>query len=241
VKLAGRVAFAAMSLVTAWSIWAWGQSASGHRADHVSNGTGATQSELTASTAREATAADDTTPPPMNWTRFGEETPPYVAMLINFGILIAGYYYFGKKSISTALQNRRDTISKEIDEAQRMKHEAEERAKIYQAKLRRLEDETRGARDALARSAEAERERILAEAEDKAARLRKEAEFLIEQEIKQLRQDLWRDAVNTAISAAGELLKDKITPDDQQRLAEDHLADLGLPKASSADEAPRAS
>jgi F-type H+-transporting ATPase subunit b len=240
-KLAGRVALTAMSLVTAWSIWAWGQSASGHRADHVSNSTSAAQSELAASTAHQGTVADDATPPPMNWTRFGEETPPYVAMLINFGILVAGYYYFGKKSISNALRNRRDTISKEIDEAQRMKHEAEERAKTYQAKLQRLEDEMRGARDALARSAEAERERILADAEDKAARLGKEAEFLIEQEIKQLRQDLWRDAVNTAVSAAGDLLKDKITPDDQQRLAEDHLADLGLPKASSADEASRAS
>ena len=67
-------------------------------------------------------------------------------MVINFAILVGGYYLLGKKPIAAGLQNRRDTISKEIEEAQLMKREAEERAKAYQAKLETLQEELQHAR-----------------------------------------------------------------------------------------------
>jgi F-type H+-transporting ATPase subunit b len=168
------------------------------------------------------------TPPPMNWWDFGStETPPYVAMLVNFALLVAGYYLLGKKPVAAALRNRRDSIAKEIEEAQRMKEEAEARAKTYQAKLEKLEEEVKMAHEALIRAGEAERDRIVVEAEAKAARMRKDAQFLVEQELKQLRQDVWRGAVETAITAAEEMLKKRVTLADQERLAEDYLADLG--------------
>jgi F-type H+-transporting ATPase subunit b len=165
-------------------------------------------------------------PADINWVDFGRDTPPYIAMLINFGILIAGYYYLGKKPIAAALKTRRNTIAREIEEATKMRKEAEKRAKIYQAKLERLEAEMETTRETLLRAGEAERERLVQEAEAKAERMRKDAEFLVEQELKQLRVDLQRDTVEAAISAAEELLKKRVTPADQERLAEDYLADL---------------
>jgi F-type H+-transporting ATPase subunit b len=166
-------------------------------------------------------------PAAFNFGEFGKETPPYVAMLINFGILVGGYYLLGKDSIAAGLKSRREGIQKELEEAARMKAEAEERAKKYQARLATLEQEMETAREALVRAGEAERERIVKDAEAKAERMRKDAEFLVEQELKQIRLDLWRDAVDTAITAAGELLKKRVTPADQERLAEEYLADLG--------------
>jgi F-type H+-transporting ATPase subunit b len=166
-------------------------------------------------------------PARINWTEFGTKTPPFIAMLINFGILAAGYYLLGRKPIAAALQSRRDTIAKDIDEAQRMRHEAEARAATYQAKLARLEEEVQQAREALVRAGEAERDRIVTEAEAKAERMRKDAEFLVEQEMKQLRQDLWRDTVEVAVTAAEDLLRKRVTAADQERIAEDYLADLG--------------
>ena len=71
-----------------------------------------------------------------------------------------------------------------------MKHEAEERAKTYQSKLEKLEEELAAARESLVRAGEAESERIVREAEAKAERMRKDAEFLVEQELKQLRGEL---------------------------------------------------
>ena len=149
-------------------------------------------------------------------------------MLVNFGILVAGYYLLGKKPIAAALQSRRDTIAKEIEEAQRMRSEAEARAEKYQAKLAHLEDELKTAREALVRAGEAERERIVREAEAKAERMRKDAEFLVEQELKQIRAGpAGATPVEAAVAAAEELLKKRVTPADQERLAEDYLADLG--------------
>jgi F-type H+-transporting ATPase subunit b len=147
-------------------------------------------------------------------------------MVVNFGILAAGYYLLGRKPIAAALQSRRDSIAKDIEDAQRIKHEAEARAKVYQAKLDRLEEDVRAAREALLRAGEAERDRIVAEAEAKAERMRKEAEFIATQELKQIRLDLWREALESATLAAEELLKKRVTTADQERLAEDYLAEL---------------
>jgi F-type H+-transporting ATPase subunit b len=166
-------------------------------------------------------------PKPINWTTFGGETPPYLAMVINFAILVAGYYFLGRKGIAAGLQSRRDSIAKEIEEAQKMRREAEGRAKLYQAKLEKLDEEVRTAREGLVRAGEAERDRIILEAEAKAERMRRDAEFQVEQELKQIRVDLLRDTVEAAVGAAEELLKKRVTPADQERLAEDYLSDLG--------------
>jgi F-type H+-transporting ATPase subunit b len=72
------------------------------------------------------------------------------------------------------------------------------------------------------------------EAEAKAERRRKDAEFQVEQELKQIRQDLWKETVEAAVGAAEELLKKRVTMADQERMAEDYLADLGGKKATAA-------
>jgi F-type H+-transporting ATPase subunit b len=222
------------ALVTAWSMWAYSQtpdanrkSAPAHAASHE---------------AREAAPAEDEEPGPINWVEFGKETPPFIAMVVNIGILAAGYYLIGKKPIAAALHNRRKAIAKEIEEAARMRREAEERAKTYQARLDRLDEEMRSAHEALVRAGEAERDRIIAEAEASAGRLRKDAQFLIEQEVKQIQQDLWRETLDSAVTAAEELLKRRVTPADQERLAEDYLGDLGAkPKGAISGAAARPS
>jgi len=228
VSAARRLSLVAMAAVTAWSVWVWAQPQPQPRKTRPdAPAVAAPKHAPEKAEAREAEPAESEEPAPFNWTDFGSATPPYIAMLINFGILASAYYLLGKKPIVEGLKSRRDAIAKDIEEATRMRHEAEERAKKYQAKLEVLEQEVAQAREALVRSGEAERDRIVKDAEAKAERMRKDAEFLVEQELKQIRLDLWRDAVDTAVVAAEELLKKRVTPADQERLAEDYLADLG--------------
>jgi F-type H+-transporting ATPase subunit b len=220
-RIARRGALAAMTLVFAWPFWAWAQP------------------EHDGTSAASAQHHEDAGPAPINWLTLGGESPPFVAMVVNFGILVAGYYLLGKKPIAAALQSRRDSIAKEIEEAQKMKREAEDRAKTYQAKLERLEEEVRTAREALLHTGEAERDRIVAEAEGKAERMRRDAEFLVEQELKQIRQDLLRDTLETAVAAAQQLLQSRVTPADQERLAEDYLSQLAPGSAPGSDPGER--
>jgi len=245
-----RIFLAVMALVTAWSVWAVAQPRPGHRPAAPPGASGAharpaaptgkapvapTEAK-TAGSGAEAEGAHEAEhegPGVFNMFEFGTATPPFIAVLVNFGILAAGYYLLGRKPIAAALQSRRDTIAKEIDEAQKMRLEAEARAKTYQAKLEKLEEEVKTAREALVRAGEAERDRIVSDAEATAERMRKDAEFLVEQELKQIRQDLWKDTVETAVATAEELLKKRVTPADQERIAEDYLADLGGKKSAS--------
>jgi F-type H+-transporting ATPase subunit b len=227
-----RLVLLAMTLVTAWSVWALAQTKhAGAAAGNASPPAGhaAEPAARAGERAGAATAGHEESEAPgsINWTEFGGATPPFIAMFINFAILAAGYYLLGKQPIANALQSRRDSVAKEIEEAQRMKQEAEARAKVYQSKLETLEEEVRTAREGLIRAGEAERDRIVADAEAKAERMRKDAEFLVTQELKQIRQDLLRDTVEAAVAAAEELLRKRVTAADQERLAEDYLADLG--------------
>jgi F0F1-type ATP synthase membrane subunit b/b' len=177
-------------------------------------------------------------PADMNIADFSnDKQPPYLAALINFGLLVGLYYTLGKKPLAEGLKNRKANIVKEIEDAQRMKREAEERAKQYQSKLAGLEDELAATRAALQESGKADRERIVKEAEEKAARMEKDTTFLLEQEVKQMRLDLQRETVDIAIAAAEELLRKQVSATDQERLAEEYLQTLHI---GAAPQTPRA-
>jgi F-type H+-transporting ATPase subunit b len=164
---------------------------------------------------------------PFNFADFSnKEVTPYAALLINFAILATLYYMMGKKGVAEGLKKRKEGISKEIEEAQRMLKEAEERAKTYQAKLKNLESELTNAKKALEEAGKGERDRIVREAEEKAERMKRDANFLVDQELKQMRVDLTREAIELAMTSAEEMLRQKATVEDHNRLADDFLRDL---------------
>ncbi len=174
---------------------------------------------------------EEESPGRINWFDFSnKEQPPYAALFINFGLLAYGYYRFGKQPVANALEGHRKAVLKDIEEAQRMKREAEERAKHYQAKLQDLETELAQTRQSLEEAGKGEKERIIKDAEEKARRLEKDSAFLLEQEGKQLELDIHREAVIEALGHAEELLKKRVTQADQERLAEEFLASLAQRK-----------
>jgi F-type H+-transporting ATPase subunit b len=166
-------------------------------------------------------------PKPINWFDFGnKEQPPYLAAFVNFAILVGAYAYYGKRPVAAALQGRREQVSKQIEEAQKIKHEAEARSKQYEAKLEALNDELATTRATLVAAGVSEKARIVRDAEEKAARMQKDALFQLDQERKQMHADLQRETVAVALAAAESLLRNKLTQADQERVAEEFLATL---------------
>jgi F-type H+-transporting ATPase subunit b len=179
-------------------------------------------------------AHEEEGPKPINWVDFGNKAqPPYVAGLLNFAILVFIYAYFGKKPVESALVARREVVAKQIEEAQRMKREAEDRSKQYAAKLGDLDQELVRTKTALAHAGAGEKERIVREAEEKATRMEKDAAFLLDQETRQAQLDLQRETVGLALREAEQILVAKLTPADQERMAEDFLATLVSPARSA--------
>lgn len=148
------------------------------------------------------------------------------ASLVSFGLLVALGVYFLRQKIRAGLSARKREIEEAVAEANRVRAEAEAKKAELEQRLARLDDELATVRTELQKAAEAERDRIVQEAETKAALLRKDTKFQIEQRMKQMREDLTRETVLAAVRAAEKVLADKTTAADQQRLADAYLAEL---------------
>ena len=131
-----------------------------------------------------------------------------------------------RKQGNPTLAARREEVEKELAEAQRLRAEAEARRQQTASRLERLDEEMAQIRSDMIKAGEAERDRIVAQAEEKAARMRKDASFLIEQQMKQLRRELTQEAASAAVAAAQELLVAQTTETDQEKLAEGYLSRL---------------
>ena len=166
-------------------------------------------------------------PEPINWTDIWDtKRPAFLALAINFGVLLTLYYMLGKKPVAEALKQRRVTVGKEIDEAQALLAEAKERAKKYQAELNSAETDASTAKAGLVSAGKGEVDRLLREAQERADRMRRDADRLVEQERKQMQIDLHRETVDLAVREAAQILEKTVTADDHARLAHDLLSEL---------------
>jgi F-type H+-transporting ATPase subunit b len=168
--------------------------------------------------------------PDLMWRPKGMPVP-LGALLLNAGILYVLLFKFGKKPISDGLKARKLAIMKGMEDAAKMKAEAEASLAKYQAKLDNIEDEIARIKREAKEQSEAESVRILSEAKERRTRMERDARTLVEQEMKAAREGLLRDTVRAAVKSAEQTLTAKIGDSDQQRLGDEYLASI---KASSA-------
>ncbi|MBK8407506.1 MAG: ATP synthase F0 subunit B [Sandaracinaceae bacterium] len=154
--------------------------------------------------------------------------------VFNFLILFGIFVWVIKTKVNPQLAKKREDMQEAMAEAARLKAEAEAKQREFQSRLERLDDELDAIRTDMVKAGEAERDRIVAEAEKKASRIRKDADFVIAQRFKQLREDLTKEAVESAMVAAEAVLREKATPADQTRLADVYLARLNEVAAEGA-------
>ncbi len=136
---------------------------------------------------------------------------PETWVAIAFVILMVVFGYLGVfKSAMTALDHRAERIKAELDDARRLKDEANKLLGEYKARRASAERE---AQDIIS-SAKAEAERIAAEAktkmEDFVARRTKTAESKIAQAEAQAVADVRAAAANAAVTAASTILSQSV-------------------------------
>ena len=145
------------------------------------------------------------------------ETWVAVAFVIFVGILV---YVGVPKLLTNALDDRARRVQAELDEARRLKEEAQKLLAEYQGKQRQAETEAAG----IIEGARAEAERIAAEAKTKmeefVARRTKMAETKIAQAEAQAIADVRAAAAEAAVSAAEKILTDTV----KGKVADDLIA-----------------
>lgn len=182
----------------------------------------------------------DHNPAPINWLEFGHRDPegrpqpPLIASIINFTLLLGILVFAVRRAINPALADRRSAIEAEIGEAQRLRAEAEALHREYSDRIASMEDEFAAMRVEFQRAGEVEYKRIIEDANQRAQRMREEGEFAIQQEMKQLRDDLLRQAVDSAAASAEKAVRAQISPQDQGKLADEYLASLEKSHGASA-------
>ena len=146
---------------------------------------------------------------------------PEFWVAVGFVIFVAVLIYVGvPKMMTKALDDRAKRVQDELNEARRLKEEAQKLLAEYQAKQRQADDEAA----AIVAGAKAEAERFAAEAkvkmEEFVARRTKMAETKIAQAEAQAVADVRAAAAEAAVSAAEKILTDSV----KGKVADDLLA-----------------
>lgn len=149
--------------------------------------------------------------------------------LANFVVFIAVLLWFAGPRLRAYLFQRRREIESQLEEARRLRADAESRDAEWRQKLEGLEAEIVRMTGEARELGRAEREKILAQAREQAERIRQDAERTAAHEIARARTELREEAVRLAMGLAEGMVRENVNEDDQRRLVEEYLRSLGRP------------
>ena len=141
----------------------------------------------------------------------------------NFLILAGGLWWFLKDPMSAYLRDRHASIRKDLVEAAQLKSSATADLAEIDRRLAALPGEIAALRRRGADEIFAEERRIAAQAAVERERLLEQTRREIELQVRLAKRDLTAHAANLAVQLASDRLKQTLTTDDQQRLADRYL------------------
>jgi F-type H+-transporting ATPase subunit b len=145
--------------------------------------------------------------------------------VLNFAVLVGVIGYFGGKAINKALLARHQQLKADLVSASEARAAAEKRAALQEKRLASLESEIGAIRDGIKQEAEAEKQRLIATAEERAKRIGDETKFLLDQQVKEAEATLKREVAEAAVKIAELLVTRSLNSGDQQRLVDTFVAD----------------
>ncbi|MCP4023695.1 MAG: F0F1 ATP synthase subunit B [Desulfobacteraceae bacterium] len=143
--------------------------------------------------------------------------------VLNFGVLVTVLFFLVKKPVAEFFSSRSKGIEQELADLEQKKADAAKNLADYQAKFQNLDEESKQIVENYIKQGEEAKQRILEEAEAQAEKLEDLAKRNIEQEFKAAKAKLQEDIVEMAMEKAESVVKDAITPEDQEKLVDDYL------------------
>lgn len=145
----------------------------------------------------------------------------------NFTALAIILVWALKKPLTQGLHGRRQAIIDKFADLEAQKGEAERIYREYEARLGKIDAEVEAIISAAIKQGEAEKERIIAEADRAAGDLRRQADMAIQHELAEARLRLRGEVAEQAVAMAAELIKQNLQDTDQNRMVEDYLDKVG--------------
>jgi F-type H+-transporting ATPase subunit b len=146
--------------------------------------------------------------------------------IINFLILVVFLVKVAKKPLKDFLANRRADISESLNEAEKLKENAETEFSEIRQKIDRIDDQVANITQLIEAQGIAQKERIIKNATTISDRLLKEAQEYSKFELRKAKQRLKEELVDMAIDMAMAKIQEKITPEDQDKLTSDYIKNI---------------
>jgi len=150
-----------------------------------------------------------------------------LVQMVNFLILIVLLQRFLYKPLTQFLATRADGIKRSLEEAKAAREAAANAQQEYEARIAATRREAAALRESAVREVEEERQRLLKVSRDEAARLLTEAKAQIEQEVKRAKAELRAEVVGLSLGVAERLIGRSLTTEDDRRLAEQVVQEIG--------------
>ncbi len=153
-------------------------------------------------------------------------SPPFVLMLLNFGLLLIILGKWGGPAARKIAVDRHDAIKTALDEAAKLKKQAADKLAEYESRIKDVDAEVKKLVDGIRADAEADKKRILEAAQNQAVALKRDAEQRIAAEIELARAQLTKEVTAASAAATEKLLREKLTGDDQNKLVSTFIGNV---------------
>jgi F-type H+-transporting ATPase subunit b len=152
-----------------------------------------------------------------------------IAYLINFAILLFLLRLFLYRPILNMMEERRQKIQASLDEADKVRQEADVQRADFQRELENARKTSQDAATRAAQETEKMREVILAEARQEAEQIREQARQQIELERQQAAADLQRQVVDLAVDLTRKVVGQTVAVNEQaqRQLISQFLSEMG--------------
>jgi F-type H+-transporting ATPase subunit b len=146
---------------------------------------------------------------------------------MNFAVLLIVLIKVLAKPIANGLRARQQSIKDNFTDLEERKAEADTAYQAYEEKLASINQEISDIIQSAVAQGEAEKERIINEANRAAEDIKKQAEMAIQHELAEAKLQLREEVANQAVVMAEGLIKKNLQDTDQVKLIEDYLAKVG--------------
>jgi F-type H+-transporting ATPase subunit b len=152
--------------------------------------------------------------------------PAWIFKLINMLLFIGVLGWLIGKPVRGMLSDRTTAIQLAAREARERREKADRVAGDIQARLVQLEDELRTIRERAEQEGDRQKREMIMAAEAEAARILQNARAEVESRLKNAKSELTEYAGQLASERAAQLLRERITPEDQAKLFKDSLSQV---------------
>ena len=153
----------------------------------------------------------------------------FVPALIAFLVILAVLSKLVWPSVLEMMEKRQAKIQSDLDEAERSKREAAEEAKSYESKILEAHHEADAIIAKAKKEAEEVRSQVLANAQREAADIIAKAHGAVDSERHKAMIELSSSVVDLSVEIASKIIGNDLSEDEQRRLAEKYLAEVGAP------------